>query len=125
MKHSFTGLLLVEGLEDEGFLSRIAVTKRETWDVGDRAADFQPRTWNAVFFEGDAGRIGATAQALSRVTRYRWYANLSDELTEYVVFRDRVFTHRKGDRTGAKEAVEHGRSQGIPEHQLDWVGEPE
>lgn len=118
----YTGLLLVESLDDRGVLSQLRITREETWDVGDRAADFQPRTWTAIFFEGEAAEVNEIVDALSRAVKPRWYANVSARGTEYVVFRDRVFEHAKGDRVGAKPAVDYGRSVGIPEHQLDWVG---
>lgn len=118
----FTGLILAESLKDEQVLSLMHVVRREVWDVGPRAADFQPTTWNAIFVEGEAGRIEEVAEALSRALIPRWYANLSTADMEYVVFPGRIFTHLKGDRSSAAEAMEYGRSLGIPEHQLDWVG---
>ena len=36
--------------------------------------------------------------------------------------RGRVFEHMKGDRVGAAPAVDYGKSLGIPERQLDWIG---
>jgi len=118
----FTGLILAESLKDEAVLSLMRVVRREVWDVGPRAADFQPTIWNAIFVEGDAAKIAEAAEALSSALIPRWYANLSTDKTEYVVFPGRIFTHAKGDRSAASEAMEYGRSLGIPEHQLDWVG---
>lgn len=117
----YTGLLLAESLDDHTVLDLLHVTRQEIWDVGDRAADFQPRTWTAVFFEGDALQVDEVTEALSHAVNQRWYANVSTDDTEYVVFRDRVFKHAKGDRVGAAPAVGYGLSVGIPEHQLDWI----
>jgi hypothetical protein len=36
------------------------------------------------------------------------------------VFADRTFRYRRGDRVGRGEAIEYGRSVGVPEVQLDW-----
>ena len=119
----FTGLLLAESLDDQSIFSLVRITREETWDVGDRAADFQPRTWTAIYFKGDEFRVELVAEALSHTLKDRWYANMSAGDTEFVVFRGRVFEHEKGDRVGAASAVEYGRSQGIPEHQLDWIGD--
>ncbi len=117
----YTGLILAESLQNEEVLSLMRVVRREVWEVGPRAADFQPTTWNAIFVEGDTDKIESTAEALSHALIPRWYANLSTDETEYVVFPGRIFTHGKGDRSAASEAMEYGRSLGIPEHQLDWV----
>ena len=119
----FTGLLLSESLEDQSVLSLLTIAREDIWDVGDRAADFQPRMWTAIVFEGDALQVKDVASKLSQALAPRWYANISTDETEYVVFRDRVFKHGKGDRIGAAPAVEYGRSVGIPEHQLDWIGD--
>jgi hypothetical protein len=37
-----------------------------------------------------------------------------------VVYADRIFRYRRGDRHGRDEAVAYGRTVGVPDHQLDW-----
>lgn len=115
----FTGLLLKESLKDESILGLIHVTTTEIWDV-DNAADFQPKTWTAIYFEGDESQVAVISEKLSQSLKPRWYANVSTENDEYVVFPNKVFTYTKGDKQKITEAVKYGQLLGIPDHQLDW-----
>jgi hypothetical protein len=38
----------------------------------------------------------------------------------YVIFPDKVFKYRKGDKVQRSAAREYGRSLHIPDSQLDW-----
>jgi len=119
----YRGLLLKESLESVDLLKDedIKISRIENWDVGDRAADFQPDTWTAVFIEGKVENIERVARKISKTILPKWYANLSDEYTEFVIFRNKIFKHKKGDKADAREAIEYGKSVGIPEYQLDWM----
>ena len=119
----YTGLILKESLKDIDLLEDrdIKVSKIENWKLGNRAADFQPNTWTAIFIEGLEANMEQVAAKISKAILPRWYANLSDVNTEFVIFHNKIFKHKKGDREDAKEAIEYGRSVGIPEHQLDWI----
>ncbi len=119
----FTGLIIKEGLQPDTNLEEfgLKIVKTKEWKVGKRAAEFQPKIWNAIYVEGAEKSIGSVADALARVLLPKWYANFSDATTEYVVFQGKVFKHRKGDKEDAMEAMEYGRSLGLPDHQLDWV----
>ncbi|MBL7074867.1 hypothetical protein ISS37_06480 [candidate division KSB1 bacterium] len=115
----FSGLLLKESLKEASVLDVIRVTKIEKWDV-DNTADFQPKTWTAIFFEGDESQVDNTAEKLSQSLKPRWYANISTVNNEYVIFPNKVFKYTKGDKQKITEAVKYGLSLGIPDHQLDW-----
>ncbi|MCK4577321.1 MAG: hypothetical protein KAU50_00935 [Candidatus Marinimicrobia bacterium] len=119
----FTGLIIKESLKPDAMLGEMGlkIVRTEKWNVGERAADFQPGIWHALFVEGDEGKINSIAYKLSLHISPQWYANMSNAGTEYVIFHGKVFKHRKGDRTDAAAAVKYGRSVGIPEHQLDWI----
>jgi len=119
----YSGLIVKESLKDIRILegNDIKVLRIEKWEVGERTADFQPATWTAIFIEGSEEDLDRVAMKISKVILNRWYANLSDELTEFVIFQNRIFKHKRGDKEDAKEAIEYGKSIGIPENQLDWV----
>lgn len=113
------GLLIKEGLKDESVLSALQITRTERWDVKNAAA-FQPPTWTAISFEGDAGQADAMAEALSQALKPDWYCNMATEEHIYVIFGGKAFKYRPGDPQGRAEAQAHGRSVGVPESQLDW-----
>ena len=115
----FTRLLLKESLKDESILEIIQITKTETWDVYN-AADFQPKTWTEIYFEGDESQVAVISEKLSQSLKPGWYANVSTENDEHVIFPNKVFTYTKGDKQKITEAVKYGQLLGIPNHQLDW-----
>jgi hypothetical protein len=119
----FTGLIIKESLPSDTILAELGlkIVKTEEWHIGERAAEFQPNTWNAIFIEGFEKKIDEITSKLSQTILPKWYANISDATTEYVIFHGKIFKHIKGDKTDAAEAIEYGRSVGIPEHQLDWT----
>jgi len=116
----FTALLLKESLEEEGVLDVIQITKTETWDV-DSAADFQPKIWTAIYFEGDESQADVIAEKLSQALKPRgWYINISTKNDAYVIFPNKVFKYAQGDKQKRAEAIRHGQSLGIADSQLDW-----
>ncbi len=117
--YKFRGLLIKEGLKDESVLSTLQITRTELWEVKN-AASFQPSTWTAMSFEGDAGQAEAVAEALSRALKPDWYCNIAAGEDIYVIFGGKAFKYRHGDPDGRAEAQAHGRSVGVPESQLDW-----
>lgn len=116
---TFVGMLLHESLKDTGVLDHLEITRTEVWDVQDGAA-FQPSTWTAMWFKGDASRADTVAEMLSQSLHADWYCNISTERHSFVVFGGRVFKYPRGDERGRAEAQAHGRSLGLPEGQLDW-----
>lgn len=119
----YTGLIIKESLTNLRILEDkdIKVSRIERWEPAERAAKFQPAIWNAIYIEGPQENIDQVAKKISKNILNRWYANLSDDLTEFVIFHNRIFKHKKGDREDAREAIDYGKSIGIPEQQLDWV----
>lgn len=118
----YTGLILKESLESTDFLmdDRIKITKEESWNVGKRAVDWQPKVWTAIYVEGSAEDIEDVAKIVSTSILDKWYANLSDSTTEYVIFHRKIFSYAKRESDKKQEARNYGKSIGVPEHQLDW-----
>ncbi|MDD5192849.1 MAG: hypothetical protein PHH54_02485 [Candidatus Nanoarchaeia archaeon] len=115
----FHGLLLRESLRDLGVLKLVRITKEDKWDV-DNAADFQPKIWNAVEFEGDAEKAEEIAEKMSKAMNPRWYMNIGTKKEEFVIFLNKIFKYSEGDEEGKKKAQEYARSLNIPESQIDW-----
>ncbi len=86
------------------------------------ATDAQPQVWTFLDFEAPIGRADeladALANALDAVTG--WYADFTVGGDHVIVFANRVFRYRIGDRRGRDEAVAWRRAAGTPEHQHDW-----
>jgi hypothetical protein len=114
------GLLLKESLADTSVLDWVHVTKRESWQVSNAAA-YQPKTWTALFFQGEDSQADAIAERLSQALKPQgWYIHASAAAHVYVIFPSKVFKYSKGDSYQRDEAKRYGRSVGVPEGQLDW-----
>lgn len=98
---------------------RIARIARE--DVSGSAAPGQPDTWTLLDVEAPDRAADELAAVLAAglADDQGWYADFRVG-GEHVVFPGRVFRYVMGDESGRRAAVEHGRSAGVPEHQLDW-----
>ena len=90
--------------------------------VEDGAIAGQPSVWTFVDFAGPDDLAEPVAQELAAalLNEGGWYADIDVGDDKIVVFANRVFRYRRGDPDGRAEAAEHGRSVGVPEHQLDW-----
>lgn len=116
----YTGLLIKEGLRDETVLKHLTVTKTEAWDV-ENAEGGQPKQWTAIYFGVDKEKIDEVAEQLSHSLKPKdWYLNISGEDSIFCVFPGKVFEYKRGDTEKRIEAIEYGKSVGIPESQLDW-----
>jgi hypothetical protein len=117
------GTLIAESLRVGAVIEGIsfATTKLARADIGDVEAG-QPLAWTFIEFEvadDDAERL-ARALEVSLERRGGWYCDFRSANETLVVFADRTFRYRRGDRAGRAQATEYGRSVGVPEAQLDW-----
>ncbi|RLP87579.1 MULTISPECIES: hypothetical protein [unclassified Micromonospora] len=118
------GTLIAESLRPATDL-RVAglnIVRVRRQDVSNSASDDQPKVWTLLDFEAAnqaADEIGR-ALAESLASDGGWYADFTVGDDRVVVFSNQVFRYRRGDRKGRAEAVEYGRTVGVPEHQLDW-----
>jgi hypothetical protein len=113
------GLIIEESLTDKDALIAVEITKTESWQANNAAA-YQPHTWTALSFSVDDEKADQATETLKNALKRGWYVNASTGLHVYVIFPDRIFKYVKGDKAVRKNAKEYGRSQGIPESQLDW-----
>lgn len=118
----FTGLILKESLDSTDILAddRITIAKEEKWNVERGAVEWQPIVWTAIYVEGADKDIGDIAVLISNSILDKWYANLSDSTTDYVIFTEKIFSYANGDGDKKQEARNYGKSIGVPGHQLDW-----
>ncbi|MEX2017588.1 MAG: hypothetical protein WD876_03890 [Candidatus Pacearchaeota archaeon] len=118
MANKFKGLLIKESLSDLEILKSVSITKKEKWNSSN-SNEFQPKIWTAVYFEGED--IEKFAKRVSKSIKNKgWYLNLSVDDLEYVIFHNKIFKYKKGNKEAKQEAVEYGKNVGVPEKQLDW-----
>jgi hypothetical protein len=120
---AITGVLISESLRTGACLAGVTLTVRRIarYDDGDTDAG-QPLTWTFIEFEAPLDEAEELAAAVSRALdkRLGWYCDFRSPTETFVVFAERVFRYRRGDKGGRSEAEAHARSMGVPESQLDW-----
>ena len=117
------GVLIAESLRTGTRLEDVALTVRAIARADDGDTDAgQPLTWTFIEFEAQLEEAERLAAALSRSLdrRLGWYCDFRSATETFVVFAERVFRYRRGDKDGRSNAEAHARSMGVPESQLDW-----
>lgn len=118
----YRGVLLAESLELDAVIEvTLAVDRISRAAVGDADAG-QPLVWTAVEFRVDSERVDELADSLSRALKCEggWYCDFHSDSEVVVVFHDRVFRYRPGDRAAREEAERYATNMGVPQSQLDW-----
>ena len=122
MPERITGAIVCESLKPGTVLEDygLHIRRWSRYDVDD-VPSYQSPVWTLIEFDAPAEVADALAQRVaSALLEPGWYANWSTEDEMTVVYADRVFRYRRGDRGGLEAAKDHGRRLGVPEPQLDW-----
>jgi hypothetical protein len=100
----------------------LRISRVDRQDVSQGAASYQPGVWTLLDVEGpdDIADDLSSALADALIEGQGWYADFRVGADHVVVYPARVFRYAVGDQAGRTEAVEYGRSVGVPAHQLDW-----
>lgn len=116
------GAIICESLKPgtvlEGY--KLHVTRWSRYEVGE-PANGQPSVWTLIEFEASEDDSDALAQRLSKdLSGPGWYANWNSQNEATVVFPEKIFRYRRGDKTARKRVQRYGLDCGVPERQLDW-----
>lgn len=118
------GVLVAESLRSGAVFEvpNVMLTRVVRRDASGSATSSQPSVWTFVEFEAadDAADQVADALAGALLADGGWYANFTVGDEHVVTFANRIFRHRRGDRSGRAEAEAYARHVGVPEHQMDW-----
>jgi hypothetical protein len=112
------GGIIAEGLSDPTIINEFSVYEATI------SEDIMP-----INYQGNIGRwhgYGVICSreeinALQPYILHGWYAHFWNENTIIVVYNDKQFKLLKDDKNTWKEAIEHGKMQGIPENELDFI----
>jgi hypothetical protein len=121
-KGRLRGAIICESLKPGTVLDgyEMKITKWSRYEVSD-ATEAQPATWTLIEFEAPEEDSDALALRLSKdLASPGWYANWNTATDAVVVFPDKVFRYKRGDKAGRKKAQKYGLACGVPEPQLDW-----
>ena len=108
----YHGIFVKEGIRDHLILDRMKI-------LGERASG----SWTLVRVAVENVRIektiGLVQENLLAENGIPFYAHLYQEDRLIVIFPDRVF-HIRPDKASWKQAIEYGKSVGIPSDELDF-----
>ncbi len=111
------GSIIAVGLSDPTIINKYSVYKATI------IKDNMP-----IDYEGNIGRwhgykVRCSREEINTLQPYilrGWYAHFWNEDKIIVVYNDKQFKLLKDDKSTWREAIEHGRTQGIPENELDF-----
>ena len=113
----FQGVIISEGLSDPTIIKNFEVYKAEI-----------TRDGIPIDYDGNLGRwhlyyVKCSKQEIDEFQPYilhGWYAHFWQRNRIVVVYNDRQFEITKDNRSTWKEAIEHGKAQGIPENEFGF-----
>jgi hypothetical protein len=104
----YKGIIIDNSLSNKDFLKKVRVTK--TWQDGD---------WTLHSISLDEDQVAKLSRTLDDGP---WYVHIwkqgQDDVK--VIFKDKIFDIKFSDKSTWAKAIEHGKSLGIPEEQLDF-----
>lgn len=109
----YQGTIVQESLTDDRILNEFEV-------VGFRVTnDKNPKDKWHLF------TVLATKEQIEKLSNYlkpeKWYAHFWSGDDVIAIFPNKTFNFKHSDKSTWKEAVEYGKSLGIPEKQLDFL----
>ncbi len=120
----YTGVIIQESLTDQLILDKLHVTRTVVEEVTPKHNTPWVKAWILHTVEIEEEDADKWAEWLSNHIDdshdHPWYADFRNEKFHYVIYPGKIF---KIDRTKPdenKDAVDYGKSVGIPSHQLDW-----
>ena len=120
---SYTGPVIEESLADRSVLDGVRIISTTVEPVTENHQTPWIQQWTMHTVEIPKVDADDFAQRLSRALdrSHPWYADFKRESDHYIVFSDKVFhITDRADKAQYDAATEHGRSLGIPDHQLDF-----
>ena len=113
----FKGVIIAEGLFDPTVIDKFAVYKATiTEDAMPIDYDGHFGRWHIYYVMCSKKEIDELQPQILK----GWYAHFWEGNKIIVVYNDRQFEILNDDRSGWKDAIEHGKEQGIPENELDF-----
>ena len=120
--NNYQGSIIEESLENKEVLEKVKIISTKIEPVTDEHKTPWISQWtlHTVELPADAAQAISEEISYSLDKKHAWYADFKNDLSHYIIFRDKVFfIHRKSASQYA-EAKAHGLSLGIPEYQVDF-----
>ena len=121
---NFKGVIIEESLKSKKLLDNIEIIETRIEKVGKRHKTPWLKKWTLHTVSIPQNKTGEIAKKISQNLDYEhgtsWYADFNNGEEFFVIYKDRIFKWKKGDREGPQQAKDYGISLGIPEYQVDF-----
>jgi len=111
----YKGTIVLESLSDDRILNEFEIIKLKITDE-----DNPSNRWHLI-------TVLASKEQIEKLANYlkpeKWYAHFWNGDDIIAVFPNKIFNFKHSDKFTWTEAIEYGKSLGIPEKQLDFLVE--
>jgi len=125
---NFRGVIIEESLQDKSVLKDVVILGTKIEPATDDHNTPWLNQWTLQTIEFPEHRAEQIAEKLSSAIDSlhpgSWYADFKNDMSHYIVFKNRVFKIDLQNPT-YRSAMEHGTTIGIPPHQPDFAPEIE
>jgi hypothetical protein len=113
MQKDFIGTIVEESLDDNRVLNdveiiRFRITKEEN----------PAERWHLY-------KVKVSKEDIEKLSKYikpgKWYMHFWEGTDVVAIFKDKIFEFNYSDKATWEDALNYGRSLGIPEDQLDFI----
>jgi len=109
---NYTGVIIEESLSNKEIIKQLKEISLKVTD------DENPNDRWHIY------TVSVTGEEIKKIQQNmaegKWYTDFTNGDEKIVVYKDKMFEYKIGDKVEHAKAVEHGRSIGIPEEQLDF-----
>jgi len=120
---NYTGVIIEESLADKDVLWSIKILSTKVERVTDRHATPHLKQWTLHKVGISAEQAETVAKTISEAlgsTHNDWYADFKNDITHFIVFRNKIFKIDRTNQAQYDEAKKYGLSLSIPEHQVNF-----
>lgn len=122
MTMNYKGTIIEESLADKSPLSKVIIIEQKISPVTEKSQTPWLKKWTLDKVEILEEQADEIAEILSKAIEFEhkssWYADYRNELTHYIVFKDKVFKIDRNSKEQYNKAYNFGLSVGIPKYQL-------
>jgi len=122
LAQDFNGVIIEESLAQKDVLQKLSILQTQVAAVTERHQTPWIQQWTLHTVTIPASQVLEIADELSKSLdpEHAWYADFNNGEGYFVIFRNAIFTWRKGDQDAVERAKGYGRQLGIPDYQLDF-----
>lgn len=116
-------MIIEESLVQKDILQKLSILQTQVVPVTESHQTPWVQQWTLHTVSLPARQVLEIADELSKSLdpdHHAWYVDFNNGEDYFVIFRNAIFTWRKGDQDAVERVKHYGLLLGIPDHQLDF-----